>query len=75
MMLELNLKRPSRSSPGRWGFMRSSQRELHVLRQEGVNLHRNSLHVVRVMLTFWESLHGWLPLLFLWSNPVPPGWG
>ena len=38
-------------------MMRSGQRELHVLRQEGVNLHRNCPLVVRVMETFWEFLH------------------
>lgn len=32
--------------------MRSRQRELPVLRQEGVNLHRNCPLVVRVMETF-----------------------
>lgn len=36
---------------------RSRQRELHVLRQEGVNLHRNCPLVVRVMETFWEFVH------------------
>lgn len=57
VVLELNLKRLSRKSPGRRGFMHSEQRETQVLKQESVNLHRNCLRVVRVMLTFGESLH------------------